>query len=130
MVEAVLANLDQVSDYVNESLEQLGCPMKTIFQVDVAVDELFSNICFYAYPEGPGDAVIRVEKTDNGYVCITFEDSGVPFNPLRQEEPDVSLSLAERSIGGLGIFMVKKSMDDVRYVYEDGKNKLSIYKEI
>ncbi len=129
MVEATITNLDMVTAFVGDLLEEMGCSMKTVLQMNVAIDEIFSNICYYAYPKGSGQAVIRVEETDDAMVCVSFEDSGTPFNPLDRNDPDVTLSLAERTIGGLGIFMVKKSMDDVRYAWEDGHNKLSLYKK-
>ena len=98
-------------------------------QIDVAIEEVFVNIVRYAYPEGEGEAAIEVETTDSPRaVKITFEDEGVPFNPLEHEDPDIMLSADDRPAGGLGILMVKKSMDDVSYEYKDGKNRLTITK--
>ena len=115
--------------FVDESLEEAGCSMKAQIQIDVAVEEVFVNIAQYAYAPGTGEAVIRVETEKNpGTVEIVFIDSGVPFNPLEVKEPDVTLSASDRKIGGLGIFMVKKSMDDVTYEYVDKKNILTIKK--
>lgn len=115
--------------FVDESLEEAGCSMKAQIQIDVAVEEVFVNIAQYAYAPGTGEAVIRVETEKNpGTVEIVFIDSGVPFNPLAVKEPDVTLSASDRKIGGLGIFMVKKSMDDVTYEYVDKKNILTIKK--
>lgn len=115
--------------FVDESLEEAGCSMKAQIQIDVAVEEVFVNIAQYAYAPGTGEAVIRVETEKNpGTVEIVFIDSGVPFNPLAVKEPDVTLSALDRKIGGLGIFMVKKSMDDVTYEYVDKKNILTIKK--
>ena len=128
-IEARTENLNQVMAFVDESLEEAGCSMKAQIQIDVAVEEVFVNIAQYAYAPGTGEAVIRVETEKNpGTVEIVFIDSGIPFNPLAVKEPDVTLSASDRKIGGLGIFMVKKSMDDVNYEYVDEKNILTIKK--
>ena len=126
---ATLENIDAVTDFVNEQLELLDCPMKAQMQIDIAIDEIFSNIARYAYAPGSGDATVRVETvSDPPAVMITFIDAGTPYNPLTKEDPDTTLSAEEREIGGLGIYMVKKSMDAMEYAFEDGCNKLSIKK--
>ena len=87
------------------------------------------NIVHYAYNPQVGKATIRCEVTDNPMqVIIQFLDSGIPFDPLAKEDADITLSAEERNIGGLGIFMVKQSMDEVNYEYMDGKNVLTIRK--
>ena len=124
-------NLDQVIAFVDENLEEADCSMKAQMQIDVAVEEIFVNIAQYAYTPAEGEAVIRLDtETVPGAVLITFIDSGIPFNPLAVEEPDVTLSAKDRKVGGLGIFMVKRSMDDVVYEYADNKNILTIKKNI
>ena len=130
-IDATIENVAAVIAFVDEQLEQLECPMKTQMQVDIAIDELFGNIAHYAYnPEG-GAATVRVEVTENPLaVVITFIDNGVPYDPLAKADPDITLSAEERQIGGLGIYMVKKSMDDISYEYKDGMNILKIRKEI
>jgi len=131
MIEAKVDNLDKVIAFVDEQLEQYDCPMKIQMQVDVAVEEIFVNIASYAYKPDVGDALIRVNVTEEPLaVYLTFMDSGVPYDPLAKEDPDVTLSAEERQIGGLGIFMVKKSMDDVKYEYKDGQNILTIMKNL
>ena len=126
---ATLENIEAVTDFVNEQLELLDCPMKAQMQIDIAIDEIFSNIARYAYAPGSGDATVRVEtESDPPAVMITFIDAGIPYNPLTKEDPDTTLSAEEREIGGLGIYMVKKSMDAMEYAFEDGCNKLSIKK--
>lgn len=131
MIEAKVDNLDKVIAFVDEQLEQYDCPMKVQMQVDVAVEEIFVNIASYAYKPDVGDAIIRVNVTEEPLaVYLTFMDSGVPYDPLAKEDPDVTLSAEERQIGGLGIFMVKKSMDDVKYEYKDGQNILTIMKNL
>ena len=129
IVVASIDNLRSVTDFVDEQLESMGCPIKAQMQVDIAVDELFSNIAYYAYAPGTGTAAIQVEPllSPSG-VILRFIDSGVPYDPLAGEDPDTTLSAEERQIGGLGIYMVKKSMDEVSYEYRDGKNILTIKK--
>ena len=105
--------------------------MKTQLQVDVAIDELFGNIAHYAYNPEVGAATVRVEVTEDPLsVVITFIDNGVPYDPLAKADPDITLSAEERQIGGLGIYMVKKSMDDISYQYKNGQNILRIKKHI
>lgn len=130
-IDATIENVPAVTAFVDEQLEQLDCPMKTQIQVDVAIDELFGNIAHYTYNPEVGPATVRVEVTENPLaVVITFIDNGVPYDPLAKEDPDITLSAEEREIGGLGIYMVKKSMDDISYEYKDGKNILRIKKNI
>lgn len=131
IVEATIENVPRVIEFVDEQLEQFDCPMKTQMQVDVAVEELFSNIANYAYNPGIGSATMRVEVAEDPLaVVITFIDNGVPYDPLAKADPDITLSAEEREIGGLGIYMVKKTMDDVSYEYKDGQNILRIKKNI
>ena len=128
---ATVENIEVVTDFVNEQLEAIECPMKAQMLIGIAIDELFGNIAHYAYTPDVGEATVRVEVTENPLsVVITFIDGGVPYDPLAAAEPDTSLSAEDRAIGGLGIFMVKKSMDDIAYRYENGKNILSIRKKI
>jgi anti-sigma regulatory factor (Ser/Thr protein kinase) len=122
-------NLDTVIDFVNKHLEGVECPMKIQMQIDVAVEEIFVNIANYAYGTGEGPATVRINvDNQNKIVDITFIDNGVPYDPLAKEDPDITLSAQERQIGGLGIFMVKKSLDDVTYEYRDGHNILTLKK--
>ena len=129
-VAAAVENLGAVTAFVDRCMEELGCSMRSQVQIDVAVDELFSNIAYYAYPNGSGMAALRVEAAGPDCVLLTFIDGGVPYNPLARPDPDTTLSAEERKIGGLGIYMVKKSMDEISYAYEDGKNVLRIKKKL
>ena len=130
-VEAKTTNIEAVTDFVNEQLEALDCPMKAQTQIDIAIDELFGNIAHYAYNPEIGKATVRVEVIEDPLaVTITFIDNGVPYDPLAKADPDTTLSAEEREIGGLGIYMVKKSMDDITYEYKDGQNILTIKKKI
>ena len=127
--EAVLENIPAVTDFVDRILEKKSCSTKTITQINIAVDELFSNVARYAYKPDTGSVTVRVETEENpAAAVITFIDSGLPYNPLGKSDPDVSLPAEEREIGGLGIFLVRKMMDDLSYEYKDGKNILKVRK--
>ncbi len=128
IVDATIDNLTEVSEFIDAYLEEIMCPMKAQLSIDVVVEEIYVNIAHYAYPGSSGKAVIRADGTDE--VRITFIDEGIPFDPLAKADPDVTLSAEERQIGGLGIFMVKKMMDDVIYERKDGKNILTCVKNI
>lgn len=130
-IEATLDNFEEVQAFVDEELERLGCSMETQIQIDIAVEEIFVNIAHYAYNPDVGKATIRVEITEDPLsVVLTFMDNGIPYDPLAKQDPDVTLPPEERQIGGLGIYMVKESMDDVKYEYRDGKNILTICKKL
>ena len=130
-IEAVEENLSKVMDFVDRNLEMAGCNMKAQMQIDIAVEEIFVNICNYAYHPDKGRAVVRVEVLDDPVqVKITFIDSGRPYDPLLKEDPDITLSAEEREIGGLGIFMVKQTMDAVEYEYKNGSNILTLVKNL
>ncbi|MCQ2463550.1 MAG: SpoIIE family protein phosphatase [Clostridia bacterium] len=129
--KAQIQDIVTVTEFIESELEKLDCPMKAVMQLNVAVDELFSNIVRYGYPDEPGPVTVKfIEHDDPKTVYIRFEDEGIPYNPLAKEDPDITLAAEERSIGGLGVFVVKKTMDDVKYKYEDGKNILTIKKYI
>ncbi|MBR3706833.1 MAG: ATP-binding protein [Firmicutes bacterium] len=130
-IDAVIGNIPEVTAFVDEQLEALDCPMKAQMQIDIAIDELMSNIARYAYNPDVGPATVRVEVMEDPMaVIITFIDNGVPYDPLSNEDPDINLSAEEREIGGLGIYMVRKTMDEVVYEYKDGQNILRIRKNI
>ena len=128
-LDAKLNRLDEVLTFVDSALEDLHCPVRAQMQLDVAVEELFVNIASYAYGSGVGPATIIIEtEVDPPAVEVTFIDRGVPYNPLLKPDPDVTLSAEKRQIGGLGLFMVKKSMDDMTYEFRDGCNIVKIRK--
>ena len=128
-VEASTENLSKVTAFIDELLEQADCPLKTRMQIELAVEEIFVNIAHYAYAPEKGDATVRVGLTEKPRsVRISFIDRGKPYDPLAAADPDVSVPAADRRIGGLGVFLVKKTMDDVQYIYEDGQNILTIQK--
>lgn len=130
-VEAKIENIDVVTDFVNTFLEENSCPMKIQMQIDVVIDEIFGNIAYYAYGSGSGNASVQVgiEEATRKIVLI-FSDQGIPYNPLENKDPDITLNLEEREIGGLGIYMVKKMMDELSYEYADGQNILRMKKNL
>jgi len=126
---ATVENIPVVTEFVENQLEALDCPMKVQMQISIAIDEIFSNIAHYAYAPDNGEATVRLEiEKEPLSAVITFIDGGVPYDPLTAADPDTTLSAEERDLGGLGIFMVKKSMDEMTYRHENGKNILSIRK--
>ena len=129
--EARIESITAVTAFVDEWLEGLDCGMKAQMQIDVALDELFSNIAQYAYAPGTGEATLQLKFDEaTRRASITFIDGGVPYNPLEKLDPDINAPIEERAIGGLGIFLVKKTMDGMDYERVDGKNILTIHKQI
>lgn len=131
------AKLDELPDvlfFLDIQLSKLDCSPKAKMQLNVTVEELFVNIAHYAYPEGKGYADIELffeeGKSGNKQIRITFTDNGIPFNPLEHSDPDISLSASLRPVGGLGIYIARKSMDDLSYRYENGCNILTIIKYV
>jgi len=126
---ASISELEAADAFVDEELEKNDVPMKASIQLKVALEEIFVNVAHYAYPNGDGDVTLELDITD-GIVTLSFIDSGMPFDPLAKPDPDITLSAEERNIGGLGIFMVKKTMDDVTYRFENNQNILTLVKKI
>ena len=128
-VPARTDELDRVLDFISEQLEEYGCPMKYLMQIQVAAEEIYVNIAHYAYHPDEGLATIRCTVGGEPLeVSITFLDNGRPYNPLAQKDPDVTLSAEERRIGGLGVYMAKNLMDGISYRSENGCNILTINK--
>ncbi len=131
LVPADNSQLEAVQSFVEAELEQQECAMKTMMQINIAVEEVFVNIASYAYQPEVGEAEIQVEVCEDPLrVVIQFLDSGKPFDPLAMEDADTSPEALQERIGGLGILIVKKTMDAVRYSYENGKNILTIVKNL
>ncbi len=125
-LEAKTEKLAEITGIMDEMLEEADCDMKTQLTLDMALEEMFVNVAHYAYlesglPEEKQTMDVEFE-VENGKITITITDSGKPFDPLKKPDPDITLSAEERQIGGLGIYMVKQSMDNVSYEYKDGKN--------
>ncbi len=130
-IPAEVENLPELTAFLEQPLEEAGCSMKTQMQISMAAEEIFVNIANYAYAPGKGIATVRLTiSRDPATATITFIDRGTPFNPLENEDPDVTLPAEERAIGGLGIFMTKKTMDEIHYAYKDGQNQLTLVKKL
>ncbi|MBQ6383991.1 MAG: ATP-binding protein [Clostridia bacterium] len=128
-VPAAPDSVETVTAFVNEQLDAIRCPLPVRTQVDIAVDEVFSNIVRYAYGPEKGTATVRADVTDEPLsMTITFIDRGKPYNPLTTAAPDTTLPARQRRIGGLGVFILKNTMDDIAYEYRDGMNILTIRK--
>lgn len=131
VLEATLENLDAVNAFIEELLAPLECVQEKRIQLDVAVEEIFVNIVNYAYQPGKGTATIQAETMETPLgIRITFIDEGRPYNPLLGEVPDLARQLKERKVGGLGLLFVKKNVDNIDYEYCDGKNILTLWKEL
>ena len=129
IVKATIENLSTVTDFIIESLEEMNCKPKIIMQMELVIEELFVNVANYAYKPRVGSCTVQKEIEENPRaISITFIDSGMPYNPLEHEDPDTSLGVEEREIGGLGIFLVKKNVDNISYEYKDGQNVLRLRK--
>ena len=128
-LDAKVENLTLATEFIEAFLEKVDHSMKAMMQINIAIDEIFTNIASYAYSFGIGKVKLKVKMSDDPYaVVITFIDNGIPYDPLAKEDPDVTLSAEDRQIGGLGIFMAKKLMDEITYEHRDGKNILVMKK--
>lgn len=130
-LEATDENLATVNAFFEELMEEHDVSMKIMMQINVAVEEIFVNVAHYAYLPNSGPVTIKVDfLSDPVALVATFIDQGKPYNPLLKDDPDVTLSAQERSIGGLGIYIVKKTMDDVKYEYKNNSNILTFQKNL
>ena len=128
-IDATVDNLTAVTEFITSSLEEKDCSMKIIMQMELVIEELFVNVASYAYRPNIGPVTIGRKFEDAPpSVTVTFTDGGTPFDPLEKEDPDTNADIEERQIGGLGIFLVKKNVDDIFYERKDGKNILTIKK--
>ena len=124
-------NMELVLQQVEELLQQTGCGETVQMQIMMAAEELFINIAHYAYGGQPGEAVLTMGiEWEPLRFCMTFRDKGIPYNPLEHEDPDITLPAQERQIGGLGIYLIKNTMDKMEYENKDGWNVLSIEKRL
>ncbi|MBO6193293.1 MAG: ATP-binding protein [Clostridiales bacterium] len=126
-VDSKIENIPEVMDFVRAELEALGCSEQVKAQFKMAVDELFGNICLYAYGEGAGPVTVSVGlEGDPPSAAVAFCDSGSPYNPLEADLPDIELDIEDRPVGGLGIFLIREMMDSMSYEYKDGCNVLKL----
>lgn len=130
-IDALVENLEKVNAFVQESVGSLDCSPKSLIQLDVVVEEIFVNVADYAYPEKNGSVTIHIETEKKPpKIKMVFIDGGLKYNPLKNEDPDITLPPEERPVGGLGIFIVKNMVDDIFYEYADGKNILTFVKTL
>jgi anti-sigma regulatory factor (Ser/Thr protein kinase) len=128
-IEAKKENFEKVLAFVDEALEKAGVPYEVQLSVEMAIEEIYLNIVYYAYAQKDGDAIILADINEKDKILtLTFIDEGPEYNPLLKEDPDTTMDIMDRPIGGLGILMVKKMMDDVAYCRENGENHLTIKK--
>ncbi len=128
-VEADERNLPQVQEFINERLLSAGCSEDIQAKISIATEEIFLNIAHYAYEEETGSVTVSMEVSeDPPSLTITFKDHGIPYDPTAKPDPDLSVPLGKRPIGGLGIFLSKNLMDDMVYENKDGQNILSMKK--
>ena len=129
--DAVPENFAAVQEKVRELLEPFSCSMRTLLELDMIVEEVFINIANYAYEDHKGLVRIDLSLDEDGRSLeMTFRDSGIPYDPLKKETPDLSSPAEQRAIGGLGIFLVQKYSDSLSYHYIDGENRLTIRKKL
>jgi sigma-B regulation protein RsbU (phosphoserine phosphatase) len=128
-LSASIDELDRLQEWVEEILEQESCTVKACSQLAVVVEEVFVNIVRYAYNGAAGETIVRM-ALQGPVLAMQFEDSGKPFNPLEYPAPDIAADLEDRAIGGLGIYMTRKWMDDVTYERLGNRNLFTIYKKI
>ncbi len=128
-IPAELGRMDEVLDFVSSLIDPHGPTPQARTQLRMAMEELYVNVAHYAYPAGGGWAEVR-GSVEDGVATLRLVDGGVPFDPLAKPDPDVTLPGEDRGIGGLGIYMVKSTMDEVEYEHRDGCNQLTIRKRI
>ncbi|MBE5926413.1 MAG: ATP-binding protein [Lachnospiraceae bacterium] len=123
--------LEEVLLFVEEELNKAGALNKTVMQVKICVEEIFVNVAHYAYKDEVGDVLISISfDEEERTMTFGFEDGGIRYNPLEKEDPDITLTAEERRIGGLGVYICKKTMDDIRYEYVNNKNVLKMTKKL
>ena len=128
-IEATVENLPEATEFVTASLEERDCPLKIVMQMELVMEEIFVNVASYAYRPDVGNVTIRKSfDAEPRALNLTFIDSGCPYNPLEHKDPDTTLDADKREIGGLGIFLIKKNVDEISYARSDGKNILSVKK--
>ncbi len=120
--------IDDVQAAATKLMDEIGCSDSFKVSVLIVIEEIFVNIAHYAYGGEPGDAVVELEAGSKCFRAV-FKDHGIPYNPLEKDDPDITLSAAEREIGGLGVFMVKEMSDRVTYEFSNGWNILTVEKD-
>lgn len=128
-VAQVIENLHKITEFVSADLKDRGCSPTVIRKISVVIDEVFGNIVFHGDRRGDGTVTVLEEFEENPpAIALTFIDQNAPFDPLGKADPNTRLPAGKRRIGGLGIFMVKRTVDQIDYEYKDGSNILKIKK--
>ena len=125
-----LTEIERISHLVTAFGEEHGLPAATIFEVNLALDEVLTNIIAYAHDDGAEHEIAVRLALAAGELLVEVEDDGRPFNPLEVPEPDIHQPLAERTIGGLGLHLVRKLMTGLAYRRQDGRNVLVMRKTV
>lgn len=134
-LQADIKYLDEVMRFLEQCMEECKCEEEIRIPIAIAVEEIFVNIANYAYPDEEGKVTISIWDTVNAEnkniksILVVFKDCGMPYNPLENKDPDITLDGEKRQIGGLGVYMVKQMMSHVEYKYENGKNVLTLQKD-
>ena len=130
-VPAKIENLQKVFNFLNTQLNSVTYNMKSRLQLELSIEEAYVNISKYAYEYNEGNIEIlsHIDK-DPIQITVKLMDSGIPYNPLNNEDPNILANTEEKELGGLGILLIKKNVDNIRYEYLDGKNVLTIQKKL
>ncbi len=124
-IEGKLENLSLIGEFIGDSMRSFGLDNHKIFDVQLAVDEACTNIIEYGYANEVGTIDIACQRKGDEIIVI-IKDKGKPFDPTSVQPPDLNASLEERKAGGLGIYFMKKLMDEVKYEFSGGKNVLTM----
>lgn len=117
-----MVSISGISDFLDACLEEFAIPMRVGYSLKVVADELYSNIVHYS--EAKTAQILF--RNDTEKVTLIFEDDGIPYDPLEADDPDITAGIADRKIGGLGLFMVKKMAESVCYEYAGGRNRMTV----
>ena len=129
-IEARLENIERAIDFINSELEKKGCMFDVMQRIDLALEEMLVNVSHYAYSESKGEAKVEISFPEEGLVQLDIWDKGIPYDPTKKEDPDVTIPLKQRKKGGLGIYMTKMVMDEMSYEYIDGRNHTILRKDL
>ena len=130
-LDATLENWDNVKKFVKEMLEETHCKRDDERTLQMAIEEIYINIVNYAYAPNVGKVnIVGIFENDEYSIILQFIDEGKPFNPLEMDDPDFSIATEDREVGGFGIFIVREMVDDISYEYKDGKNILTVKKNL
>ena len=130
IIKNEIAELERVAVFVEEVSQLLSLDSETTMNLNLALEEVVSNVILYAYPQKIGENIIIKASSDDNILVFTITDKGDEFDPTKVEDADITLAAEDREIGGLGIFIVKNIMNEVTYQRLDGKNILTLKKNI